>query len=362
MKSFIALCLCALSGLPGFSASRMKDIASIEGVRDNQLIGYGLVVGLNGTGDRRQTVFSAQSVANLLERMGVTVPATALRVNNVAAVMVTGSLPAFGTQGTKIDVTVAAMGDAPSLQGGLLILTSLRGVDGQVYGVAQGPVLTGGFVAGNAQAKQTMNHPTVGRIPSGATIERPAPTPELNGNVRLQLRKADFTTSARLTEAINNYFNAEVARAENAGIIAVSAPEKFHGRPTEFIAALERITVDVDGRTKIVINERTGTVVMGKDVQIQPVAVMHGTLTVEVQTALEVSQPAPLSQGQTTVVPQTSVGVREEKARNLTLKQGATVEELVQALASIGSTSRDVVAILQALQSAGALDSEIEVL
>jgi flagellar P-ring protein precursor FlgI len=222
--------------------------------------------------------------------------------------------------------------------------------------------VTGGFVAGNAQAKQTLNHPTVGRIPSGATIERSAPLPELSGNIRLQLRKADFTTSARLTEAINRHFNSEVAHAENAGVIAVSAPENFRGKPTEFIASLERVTVDVDGRTKIVINERTGTVVMGKNVQIQPVAVMHGTLTVEVQTAIEVSQPAPMSQGQTTVIPQTSVGVREEKARNLTLKQGATVEELVQALASIGSTSRDVVAILQALQSAGALDSEIEVL
>jgi flagellar P-ring protein precursor FlgI len=343
-------------------ASRVKEIATIEGVRDNQLVGYGLVVGLNGTGDRRQTMFSAQSVTNLLERMGVTVPAAAIRINNVAAVMVTATLPAFATPGSKVDVTVAAMGDAPSLQGGLLILTSLRGVDGQVYGIAQGSVITGAFVAGNAQAKQTLNHPTVGRVPNGATVERPAPLPELSGTIRLQLRKADFTTSARLADTVNKHFAADVAQAENAGVVSISVPPAFTGKPTQFIAAVERLTIDVDSRPRIVINERTGTVVMGKDVQIQPVAVMHGTLTVEIQTELQVSQPSPFSQGQTTVVPQASAAVRDEKARNLVLKDGATVEELVQALASIGSTSRDVVAILQALQSAGAFDAELQVL
>jgi flagellar P-ring protein precursor FlgI len=361
MKTACVFCT-LLFAVSASGASRVKEIATVEGVRDNQLVGYGLVVGLNGTGDRRQTVFSAQSVTNLLERMGVTVPAAAIRVNNVAAAMVTGTLPPFATHGSKIDVTVAAMGDASSLQGGLLILTSLRGADGQVYGVAQGPVVTGAFVAGNAQAKQTLNHPTVGRIPSGATVERAAPLPELNGTIRLQLKKADFTTSARLTEAINQQFNSPVARAENAGVVSLSVPDSFKDRTTAFLASVERVSVETDTRPRIVINERTGTVVMGKDVQILPVAVMHGALTVEIQTELQVSQPKPFAQGNTEVVPQTSVGIKEVKAKNLMLKQGSTVEELVQALVSIGSTSRDVVAILQAMQAAGALDADLEVL
>ena len=362
---FILLVLFLGSGAE--AASRVKELASIEGVRENQLLGYGLVVGLNGTGDRRQTIFSAQSLANLLERMGVTVPANGMRVNNIAAAMVTGSLPPYITPGSKIDVTVSAMGDASSLQGGILIITSLRGVDGQIYGIAQGPVVTGGFVAGAAGTRQTVNHPTVGRIPNGATIERAAPVVSLNGPIKLQLRKADFTTAARISEAVNRHFGQTekpIAHADNGGIVSVALPAQYNGRPTEFVAALEALTVEPDSRTTIVINERTGTVVMGKNVRISPVAVMHGTLTVEIQTTFAVSQPAPFSaqSATTTVVPQVGVGVRDEKARNLVLKDGATVEELVKALTSIGSTSRDIIAILQALQTAGALDAEIQII
>jgi flagellar P-ring protein precursor FlgI len=349
----------ALSG-----GARLKELVTIEGARENQLLGYGLVVGLAGTGDRRQTVFSAQSLTNLLERMGVSVPPSAIRVNNVAAVMVTANLPPYAQPGMRLDVTVAAVGDATNLQGGLLLLTSLRGADGQVYAVAQGPVVTGGFVAGGMGTQQTVNHPTTGRVPNGAIVERPAPTPAPSGELRLQLRYADFTTAARIAEAINKKFggDAPVARAENSAVVAVQAPAPYAGRLAEFLAEMENLTVEADRPAKVVINERTGTIVMGKEVRISPVAIMHGSLTVEIQTAFAVSQPAPLSGGTTQVVPQVGVGVKEDKARNVVLKQGATVEELVRALNAIGSTPRDIIAILQNLRAAGALEAELEVI
>jgi flagellar P-ring protein precursor FlgI len=342
-------------------AARLKDLVAIEGVRDNQLIGYGLVVGLAGTGDRRQTMFSAQSLTNLLERMGVAVSPTTIRVTNTAAVLVTATLPAFAQPGAHIDTTVAAIGDAANLQGGILALTSLRGADGQVYAVAQGPVMTGGFSSGRGGSSQTVNHPTVGRTPSGAIVERPAPTVAPKGAVRLQLRQSDFTTSARIVESIAKRF-AGVAKADSAGLVTVTIPAEYASRSTEFVAELENLSVDADRPARVVVNERTGTIVLGKDVRIQPVAILHGNLHVEIQTTFTVSQPAPLSQGTTEVVPQTTVKTTEEKARNVVLKQGATVEDLVRALASIGSTPRDVIAILQNLRSAGALEAEIEVI
>jgi len=347
------------------AASRIKDLASIEGVRENQLIGYGLVVGLAGTGDRRQTVFSAQSLTNLLERMGVSVPPTAIRVNNVAAVMVTATLPPFAQPGTKLDVTAAAIGDASNLQGGLLLLTSLRGADGQVYAVAQGPVVTGGFVAGRGGTSQTVNHPTVGRVPNGALVERAAPSVAPTGQIRLQLKRSDFTTSARIAEAVNRKFAAlprPLAQAENSAVIRVEIPPDWRSNPAAFVAEIENLPVETDRQARVVINERTGTIVMGKEVRIAPVAILHGNLSVEIQTSYAVAQPAPLSQGTTEVVPQVGVGVKEEKTRNVVLQEGATVEDLVRALASIGATARDVIAILQSLQSAGALEAELEVL
>ena len=361
MNRIISLSLLLCGFLTG--ATRLKELATIEGVRENQLIGYGIVVGLNGTGDRRQTVFSAQSLTNLLNQMGVSVPPTAIRVNNTASVLVTANLPPFAQPGARMDVTVAAIGDASNLQGGLLILTSLRGLDGAVYGIAQGPVVTGGFIAnGGANNKQTVNHPTVGRVPDGATIERAAPQVKLDSGIRLQLRHPDFTTSARVAEAINKRFGGTQARAENSAAIAVTAPEAFNARPAEFIAELERLTVEADRIARIVINERTGTVVMGREVRISSVAIMHGNLSIQVSTAFDVSQPAPFSQGTTQVTPRVEVGVREEQARNVVLKDGATVDELVRALTTIGVTPRDVIAIMQNIKAAGALEADLEVI
>jgi flagellar P-ring protein precursor FlgI len=350
---------------PLLGATRLKELVSLEGVRDNQLVGYGLVVGLAGTGDRRQTMFSAQSLANMLQRMGVEVPAQSLRVNNMAAVMVTGTLPPYAQPGTRMDVTASAIGDASNLQGGILLMTSMRGADGQVYGVAQGPVVTGGFIAGRGGTTQTVNHPTVGRVPNGAIVERESPSVALGNEIRLQLRAADFTTSARVAAAVNRHFASSgpaVARAENAGLVRVAIPVGFATRPTEFVAELEVLTVEVDRIAKVVVNERTGTITMGRDVRIAPTAVMHGNLTVQIETTFEVSQPAPLSGGTTQITPNIGVGVKEEPSRNLVLKNGASVEELVRALSSIGATPRDVIAILQNLKNAGALQAELEVI
>jgi flagellar P-ring protein FlgI len=362
MRRLLSAALLLAAAAPG---ARLKELASIEGVRDNQLIGYGLVVGLAGTGDRRQAAFSAQSLVNMLQRLGVAVPPAALQVKNTAAVMVTSTLPPYAQPGSRIDVTAAALGDAPNLQGGLLLLTSLRAADGHVYAVAQGPVVTGGFVAGQAGTSQTVNHPTVGRVPAGALVERAAPSVALGGEVRLQLRHADFTTAARVAAAINRRFaggDRPVARPENAALVSVTAPPSYASRTVEFVAELEMLTVDADRPAKVVVNERTGTVAMGKEVRISPVAILHGNLTVEIQTSFTVSQPPPLSGGSTEVVPAVGVGIKEEAARNLVLKQGATVEELVRALTAIGSTPRDIVAILQSLRAAGALEAELEVI
>jgi flagellar P-ring protein precursor FlgI len=358
----LSILLAAASAAP---AARLKDLVDIEGVRDNQLVGYGIVVGLAGTGDRQQTVFSNQSLTNVLARMGITVSPTAILVKNTAAVMVTATLPPFAQPGTRIDATVAAIGDAQNLQGGILILTSLRGADGQVYAVAQGPVVTGGFAAGRGGPSQTVNHPTVGRSPNGAIVERAAPTVEPKAVARLQLRQPDFTTAAHIVEAINNEFASSaqpLAHADNSGLVTVAIPTEYSNRGAEFLAALENLSAEPDRRARVVINERTGTIVLGKDVRISPVAIMHGTLSVEVQTTYAVSQPLPLSQGTTQTVANSKVGATEDKSRNVILKQGATVEELVRALAQIGSTPRDVIAILQSLRSAGALEADVEVI
>ena len=367
-QRFLLLCL-ALASVPAFAAPRevrLKDLVSLEGVRENQLVGYGLVVGLNGTGDKQQTLFTTQSLANILRQMGVTVPPSQVLVRDTAAALVTATLPPFAQPGAKIDATVAAIGDATSLRGGLLVMTSLRGIDGQVYSVAQGPVVTGAFIAGvpGAGATQTVNHPTVGRIPSGASIERVAPALAFSNQVKLQLHSEDFTTAVRIADVVNHHFSSSpsIAHADNAALVSIAVPSGFSSRTAEFIAELEGLSVQTDRPARVVINERTGTIVMGKDVRVAPVAIMHGNLSVEIQTEFNVSQPNEFSQGTTTVVPQVNVGVKEEKARNVVLKQGATVEELVRALSSIGSTPRDIIAILQALRSAGALESEIEVI
>ncbi len=343
---------------------RLKDLVSIEGVRENQLVGYGVVVGLAGTGDKQTTVFTTQSLANMLEKMGVSVSPATIKVANVASVVVTATLPAFAQPGAKIDATASAIGDAKNLQGGVLLMTSLRGANGQTYAVAQGPVVTGGFVAGRGGASQTVNHPTVGRLPEGATVERAAPSVEPSNSVHLQLRSADFATSARIADAINKRFGgpAAIARAENSGLVSVTAPGEWKERVTEFIAGLEDIKVEVDRAARVVVNERTGTIVMGNDVRVSPVAILHGNLTVEIQTNLLVSQPNVAGQGTTQVVPEDKVTAKDEAAHNVVLKEGATVEELVRALTAIGSSARDIVAILENLRAAHALNAEIEVI
>jgi flagellar P-ring protein precursor FlgI len=297
--------------------------------------------------------------------MGVTVSPTAIQVANTAAVMLTATLPPFAQPGSRIDVTAAAVGDAKNLQGGILILTPLRAADGQVYAAAQGPVVTGGFVAGGGANTQTLNHPTAGRIPAGAIVERAAPGPRSSGSLRLQLRQPDFTTAARVAAAVNQQFGdatIKVARAENSAVVTVATPAIYTGRIVEFIADLERLKVDADREARIVINERTGTIAMGSEIEIAPTTILHGALTVQIQTTFDVSQPNALAKGETTVTANVAVTAREEKARNVNLKQGSTVEDLVKVLVAIGSTPRDIIAILQSLRSAGALDAQVEVI
>lgn len=366
LKMMVVLATSLLTaGAAGTGETRLKDLIAIEGVRDNQLIGYGLVVGLNGTGDKRQTVFSAQSLTNLLARMGISVSPTAILVRNTAAVMVTANLPPFAQPGTRIDISISAIGDAANLQGGILVLTPLKGADGQVYAVGQGSVITGGFSTGQGGSSKTLNHPTSGRGLNGAIVEKTAPSVAPSGRIRLQLRQSDFTTAARIAAAINRKFadaSPALAQAESSGVVTVDTPQDYKARPVEFVSELENISVEADRPARIVINERTGTLVMGKDVRIAPVSILHGGLTVEIQNSFNVSQPEPLSGGKTVVTPDIKVNVKEDKARSILLKQGASVEELVRALVAIGSTPRDVIAILQNLKAAGALEAEVEVL
>jgi flagellar P-ring protein precursor FlgI len=366
MKTTIGLALLALNILAAFTAAgnpvRLKELASLEGVRDNQLIGYGVVVGLNGTGDKRQPVFPAQTLANLLERMGVQVAATAIQVRNVASVMVTANLPPFAQPGVKLDVHVAAVGDSTNLQGGLLIMTPLKGGNAVVYAVAQGPVVTGGFMAGRGGNGTTVNHPTAGRIPGGAIVEQPAPSVMPADKLRWQLKQSDFTTAARMAAAINKRFLTPVANCESSGVVVVKLPEDWKNREVEFIAETEALTLEADRQGRVVVNERTGTIVLGREVVIHPVSILQGNLTVRIETTYEASQPNPLSKGETVVVPKVKVAAKEDSAKNLTLKNGATVDDLVRALMAVGSTPRDIIAVLQNLRSAGALEAEIEVI
>ena len=356
---------CALVVLAGLLAigagpsTRVKDLVNIEGVRDNQLLGYGIVVGLAGTGDKQTTVFSAQSLGNLLARMGVQVTASSILVKNTAAVLVTATLPPFSQPGSHMDVTVAAIGDASNLQGGLLVLTPLKGPDGQTYAMAQGSVVTGGFVAGRGGNSQTVNHPTAGRIPQGAITERKAPSIEPAANIKLQLRQPDYTSAARIAHAINSHFgsSAELARAENSGLVTVNTPADRKTRPVEFISEIEDLSVESDQPSRVVVNERTGTIVLGRDVTIRPVTILQGALTVEVLSTTIIPPTT-----KTPAVEQVTTTAKAEPARNVSLNPGATIEDLVRALTAIGATPRDVIAILQSLRAAGALEADLEVI
>ena len=345
-------------------STRIKDIAQFQGVRENQLIGYGLVVGLNRTGDRtQQNVFTSQTLQNVLERMGITVAPNALRPENTATVMVTAALPAFARGGSKIDITVSSIADARSLQGGMLLLTTLKGIDGQVYAVAQGPVSTGGFVAGNSGNTVQVNHPTVGRVPGGATVEREIPF-TLGGQeaLTLILNEADFTTAQRAETAINAILQEPLARAVDSRTIVVGVPPARRGQLVGFMAAVENARLITDMRAKVVINERTGTIIVGKNVKVSTAAISQGNLTVRISTEFEISQPEPFARkGETVVVPQTQIEVDEAKANTVVLNEGATVEEIVRGLNSVGATPRDIINMLMALKSAGALQADLEI-
>ncbi len=344
--------------------ARIKDIAFIEGVRKNYLVGYGLVVGLNGTGDKTGSVQTTTSVANMLKRLGITLDPKRLRLKNTAAVMVTAELPPFVSPGTRIDVLVSSIGDAKSLQGGTLVATPLKGPDGKVYAVAQGPISIGGFLAGGKSAKVAKNHQTAGRIPNGAIVERRVP---LNlaqaGQLSLILKEPDFTTAKRIEDSINKSFGMPVAQALSSGTVRLSLPEGFIAKPVEFIASIERLSVETDTPSKVVINEKTGTIVMGENVSISTVAISHGDITVEISTQYLISQPTPFSEGgQTVVQPQEDVTVEEEKARLVLLPESVTLGDVVRMLNLVGVTPRDLIAILQAIKAAGALKAELEII
>jgi len=359
-----ALLVLALSAVGAGATSRIKDLANIEGVRQNQLIGYGLVVGLNGTGDTLNNIpFTKQSLQAMLERMGVNIRGATIRTGNVAAVMVTGNLPAFGTQGTRMDVTVSALGDSKNLMGGTLLVTPLLGADGNVYAVAQGSVAVGGFAAEGQAASITRGVPTVGRIANGAIIEREIEF-ALNRlpNVRLALRNADFTTAKRIAAAVNDFLGAKTAEPIDPSTVQLSIPAEFKGNVVAFLTEIEQLQVEPDLAAKIVIDERSGIIVMGRDVRVATVAVAQGNLTVTISESPQVSQPNAFSRGRTVVTPRSSVGVTEDGKKFAVVKDGVSLQQLVDGLNGLGIGPRDLIGILQAIKAAGAIQADIEVM
>lgn len=341
----------------------LREVANLQGVRGNMLLGYGLVVGLKGTGDTIQSKFTIQSLANLMARQGISIPTTGVNVKNVASVMVTAELPAFARPGQRVDVTVSSTGDASSLAGGTLLMTPLQGPDGQVYMVGQGPVLVGGFSVATAGASNTKNHPTAGRIPEGGLVERAVPG-EFNDRkvLRYTLQQEDFTTAVRVVKAINQELPAAQARALDARTVEVPIPAEFAGRTVELVARLENLPVETQSHARVVVNEKTGTVIMGSDVRIGAVSIVQAGLSISVSTRQQVSQPAPLSKGRTATTTQGEVKAEEEKVKSFTLEPGTTVGRLAEMLNNVGVTPRDLVAILQAMKDAGALNAELRVL
>lgn len=371
LSTWLALALAAsimTLGAPGQAkaSSRIKDIVDVEGIRDNMLVGYGLVVGLNGTGDTlRNAPFTQQSLIGMLERLGVNTRGTTLKTANVAAVMVSANLPPFAPQGTRIDVTVSALGDASNLQGGVLLVTPLMGADGEVYAVSQGSLATGGFSAKGEGASVTRGVPTNGRIANGAIVER-----ELDfqlsdlRSLRLSLRNPDLTTAQRVAAAINAFLGADTATADNPTTVQLTVPPAFRGGVVGLLTEIEQLRVQPDLAAKVVIDESSGVIVMGQDVRVSKVAIAQGNLTISVSESPQVSQPSPFStQGDTVVVPRTDVDVDEEQGKKLGIIDGSiSLSELVDGLNALGVSPRDMITILQAIKSAGALQAEIEVM
>ncbi len=359
MVAVATVCLCQSAW-----AARIKDVASIKGVRDNQLVGYGLVVGLDGTGDKQQTRFTVQSLVNMLENEGIRVDKTKVKVKNVASVMVTADMPPFSRIGSRLDVLVSSIGDAQSLVGGTLIMTPLKGVDGKIYALAQGPVSVGGVGASGGGGSVTVNHLEAGRIADGASVEREIPM-SLEGKTSLtmMLSEPDFTTASRVSDAINTALGQSAAKTIDSGTLEIQIPKNRQGNVAAFLADIERLQVTPDSVAKVVINERTGTVVMGENVRISTVAISHGNLSISIQESAQVSQPAPLSTGGRTVVtPQTQISVEQEKKNLMVVNGGATIGELVSALNAIGVTPRDLISIFQGIKAAGALQAELEII
>jgi flagellar P-ring protein precursor FlgI len=354
----IALCPCRLG------AVRIKDIADINGVRDNQLVGYGLIVGLDGTGDGKKSLFTVQSMVSMLEKMGISVNAGDIAVSNVAAVMVTAELPPFSKAGGRIDVLVNSIGDAKNLQGGTLLMTPLKAANGDVYAVAQGPVNTGGFSASGSGGSVQKNFPTVGRVIGGALVEREVNI-HLNSrkNLTLSLRQPDFTTVTRMTEAINALFYDRIAAAQDAGTVQLKVPMAYLGNIVGLVAKIENLDVEPDITARVVINERTGTVVMGESVRISTIAIAHGNLSIVIKESAQVSQPPPFSEnGETVVTPDTDINVQEEENQLVLMPSGVSIGEVVKALNALGVSPRDLIAIFQAIKAAGALQAELEVI
>jgi flagellar P-ring protein FlgI len=367
-KRYLAVALAAfaltLYGAAAGATSRIKDLADVEGVRENQLIGYGLVVGLNGTGDTLNNIpFTKQSLTAMLERLGVNIRGAQIRTGNVAAVMVTGNLPAFATQGTRADVSVSSMGDAKSLQGGTLLVTPLLGADGNVYAVAQGTVAVAGCSAEGDAAKIVRGVPTVGRISNGALVEREIDF-DINrmSNLRLALHNPDLTTAKRIAGAINDFLGAPVAEPIDRATIMLAVPPKYHGNLVSLLTEIEPLQIEPDMPAKVVIDDRSGVIVMGRDVRVATVAVAQGNLTVTISEAPQVSQPGPYSRGRTRVVPRTRIGVQEEGTKLGVVDEGVSLRDLVDGLNALGVGPRDLISILQAIKASGAIQAEIEVM
>jgi flagellar P-ring protein FlgI len=347
------------------SAARIKDLAAVKGIRSNQLTGYGLIVGLDGTGDKSGTRFTRRSLVNMIKRMGIDVNPTLVRVKNVAAVMVTAKIPPFAKTGNRIDVLVSSIGDAQSLVGGTLLLTQLKGADGNIYALAQGPISVGGFGAQGASGSSvTKNHLLAGRITDGATVEREIPVAFAEKkSLTLTLFNPDFTTAIRMSESINNAVGETVSRPVDSGTLQLTVPESYQGFLPRFLAKLESLHVEPDAVARIVVNEKTGTVVIGEKVRISTVAVAHGNLSISIKESLNVSQPLPFSRGgETVVTPESDVEVEEPKEKLMIVEAGANIGELVRALNAIGVTPRDLISIFQSIKAAGALQAELEII
>ena len=343
-------------------AVRIKDIATFSGVRDNQLIGYGLVVGLQGTGDKKDSVFTLSSMKNMMDKMGIGLDSNSLKVKNVASVMVTSKMPVSSKPGTRLDVTVSSVGDATSLLGGVLLQTALKGVDGKIYALAQGPLVVGGYSVQGAAASTQKNINTVGLIPGGGIVERSIPF-EFNqqDTLTLNMRTPDFSTAQQISERLNAAMGGPFAKAVDAASVEMRVPPQYRSNLVPLMASVENLEVTPDTAAKVVVDEKTGTVVLGRDVRISCAAVAHGNLQITVQESEQVSQPGPFSQGQTVVTPQTDINVREEN-RKLNMLEGATLQELVDGLNAIGATPRDLISILRSLKASGSLHADLEVI